>query len=200
MPVTNPYEESESDCKPAVIPSKKVSKSDSKPAAINRKKVSKPDSKSAATSSKLVSKPESQQVAVPIIKRRSKATYLAPSSSISKKSRISSKDNDVISLTDDDSSVSKATASKNDLLHCVNPERPSVVNFDKSNQNVIKLELILSHHGIRSKQFDLAGILASRRAITTQRLSSQGSFKGVTNTANISSLLYQADAAYHQFR
>jgi len=106
----------------------------------------------------------------------------------------------VISLTDDDSSESKATASKNDLLHCVNPERPSVVNFDKSNQNVIKLELILSHHGIRSKQFDLAGILASRRAITTQRLSSQGSFKGVTNTANISSLLYQADAAYHQFR
>ena len=199
MPVTNPYEESESDCKPAAIPSKKVSKPDSKPAAINRKKVSKPDSKSAATSSKLVSKPESQQVAVPIIKKRSKATW-PPSSSISKKSRISSKDNDVISLTDDDSSESKATASKNDLLHCVNPERPSVVNFDKSNQNVIKLELILSHHGIRSKQFDLAGILASRRAITTQRLSSQGSFKGVTNTANISSLLYQADAAYHQFR
>ena len=199
MPVTNPYEESESDCKPAAIPSKKVSKPDSKPAAINRKKVSKPDSKSAATSSKLVSKAESQQVAVPIIKKRSKATW-PPSSSISKKSRISSKDNDVISLTDDDSSESKATASKNDLLHCVNPERPSVVNFDKSNQNVIKLELILSHHGIRSKQFDLAGILASRRAITTQRLSSQGSFKGVTNTANISSLLYQADTAYHQFR
>jgi len=199
MPVTNPYNESESDCKPAAIPSKNVSKPDSKPAAINRKKVSKPDSKSAATSSKLVSKPESQQVAVPIIKKRSKATW-PPSSSISKKSRISSKDNDVISLTDDDSSESKATASKNDLLHCVNPERPSVVNFDKSNQNVIKLELILSHHGIRSKQFDLAGILASRRAITTQRLSSQGSFKGVTNTANISSLLYQADAAYHQFR
>jgi len=40
MPVTNPYEESESDCKPAAIPSKKVSKPDSKPAAINRKKVS----------------------------------------------------------------------------------------------------------------------------------------------------------------
>ena len=199
MPVTNPYEESESDCKPAAIPSKKVSKPDSKPAAINRKKASKPDSKSAATSSKLVSKPESQQVAVPIIKKRSKATW-PPSSSISKKSRVSSKENDVISLTDDDSSESKATASKNDLLHCVNPERPSVVNFDKSNQNVIKLELILSHHGIRSKQFDLAGILASRRAITTQRLSSQGSFKAVTNTANISSLLYQADAAYHQFR
>ena len=199
MPVTNPYEESESDCKPAAIPSKKVSKPDSKPAAIKRKKVSKPDSKSAATSSKLVSKAESQQVAVPIIKKRSKATW-PPSSSISKKSRISSKDNDVTILTDDDSSDSKATASKNDLLHCVNPELPSFVNFDKSNQNVIKLELILSHHGIRSKQFDLAGTLASRRVITTQRFSSQGSFKGVTNTANISSLLYQADAAYHQFR
>ena len=173
---------------------------DSKPAAINRKKVSKPDSKSAATSKKMVSKPESKQVAVPIIKNRSKASW-PPSSSTSKKSKISSKDsNDVICLTDDDSGdKAKASASKNDLLHCVNPELLSVVNFDKSNQNVIKLELILSHHGIRSKQFDLAGTLGSRRAITTQRFSSQGSFKGVTSTANFSSLLYQADAAYHQF-
>jgi hypothetical protein len=154
MPVTNPYNESELDCKPAAIPSKKVSKPDSKPAAINRKKESKPDSKSAAISSKMVSKPESQQVAVPIIKERLKATW-PPSSSISKKSRISFKDNDVISLTDDNSSSeAKASASKNDLLHCVNPELPSVVNFDKStNQNVIKLEIILSHHGtIRSKK------------------------------------------------
>ena len=116
MPVTNPYEESELDCKPAAIPSKKVSKPDSKPAAINRKKESKPDSKSAATSSsKMVSKPESQQVAVPIIKKRSKATW-PPSSSISKRPRISSKDNDVISLADDDSSEAKAGAPKNELL------------------------------------------------------------------------------------
>jgi len=170
MPVTNPYEESESYCKPDAIPSKKESKPDSKPAAINRKKVSKPDSKSAATSSKMVSKSESKQVAVPIIKKRSKSSW-PPSSSTSKKSRISSKDNDVISPTDDDSSEAKASVSKSDR--------------------------------IRSKQFYLAGTLGSRRAITTQpRFSSQGSFKGVTsyNTANISSLLYQADAAYHQFR
>jgi hypothetical protein len=106
----------------------------------------------------------------------------------------------VISLTDDDSSEAKATVSKSDLLHCVNPELPSVVNFDKSNQNVIKLELILSHRGIRSKQVSQGGPLGSCQAITTQRFSTQGSKKSVTNTANISSLLYQTDAAYYQFR
>jgi hypothetical protein len=78
MPVTNPYEESESDCKPAAIPSKKVSKPDSKPAAINRKKVSKPDSKSAATSSKMVFKPASKQASCCANNQETVESVLAP--------------------------------------------------------------------------------------------------------------------------